>query len=80
MKRQARRTASFTVTGGIGQTLGPLSQERYTSWIYKGHLAVLHHEQRGPHVCAVFNLDGLPVWFCNLTEAGLAILTAAGVR
>lgn len=64
----------------VGTTLGPLSHEKYTGWFYRGYLVVLHHERARTHICAVFDRQGQPVWLDSITEAGLAILTAAGVR
>lgn len=65
----------------VGEDLGPLSQEKYTGWFYQGYLVVVH--ETGGDLAAVFErgLDGLRlVWLDGISKAGLAILTAAGVR
>lgn len=64
----------------VGEALGGLTRNRYTAWLYMGHLVVVHHESDWDHIVAVFDRDDRPVWFHDMTEAGWAILTAAGVK
>jgi hypothetical protein len=67
----------------VGATPGPLTQDRFTGWLYQDYLVVVHEDgdevDREPHVCAVFE-QGKLVWLDTIADAGRAILTAAGVR
>jgi len=67
----------------VGETLGPLTQDQFTGWLYQNYLVVIHENgdeiDSRPHVCAVFKHEKL-IWLDVITEAGKAILTAAGVR
>ncbi|HHW41283.1 MAG TPA: hypothetical protein GXX19_09070 [Syntrophomonadaceae bacterium] len=67
----------------IGETSGPLSKDRFTGWLYAGHLVVIHENgdqaNPDPHICAVFKGNQI-IWLDEIATAGRAILAAAGVR
>ncbi len=65
----------------VGDTLGPLSREIYAGWLYQGYLVVVH--ETDGEIAAVFKRgpNGWRlIWLDSISRAGLAILTAAGVR
>jgi len=67
----------------VGEALGPLTQDRFTGWLYDGYMVVIHENGDevcpGPHICAVFKGNQI-IWLDEIATAGRAILAAAGVR